>query len=108
MDKNTSTNKNLVEIKGIAIDKIARKVYVNGDETEFTLKEFDLLLLLVSNPNRVFTKEELFERIWGLDCFGGVATVTVHIRKLREKIEFDPSNPEYIETLWGVGYRFTV
>ncbi|MPN34475.1 Sensory transduction protein regX3 [bioreactor metagenome] len=96
-----------MEIKGIAIDKIARKVYVNGDETEFTLKEFDLLLLLVSNPNRVFTKEELFERIWGLDSFGGVATVTVHIRKLREKIEFDPSNPEYIETIWGVGYRFT-
>ena len=108
MDKNKSNDKNLIEIRGIAIDKNARKIYVNGNETEFTLKEFELLLLLVNNPNRVFTKEELFERIWGLDSFGGVATVTVHIRKLREKIEFDPSNPEYIETIWGVGYRFTV
>jgi DNA-binding response OmpR family regulator len=109
LDKNkTNNSKDIVETRGISIDKTSRKVYVNGKEIEFTSKEFDLLLLLVSNPNRVFTKEELYERIWGLDSIGEIATVTVHIRKLREKIEFNPSNPEYIETIWGVGYRLTV
>jgi DNA-binding response OmpR family regulator len=109
LDKNkTNNSKDIVEIRGISIDKTSRKVYVNGKVIEFTSKEFDLLLFLVSNPNRVFTKEELYERIWGLDSIGEIATVTVHIRKLREKIEFDPSNPEYIETIWGVGYRLTV
>lgn len=106
VDANKTNNKNLIEIRGISIDKTSRKVYVNGKEIEFTSKEFDLLLLLIGNPNRVFSKEELFERIWGFEAIGGIATVTVHIRKLREKIEFDPSNPEYIETIWGVGYRF--
>lgn len=100
--------KNIIEIRGIVIDKISRKVNVHEKEVDFTTKEFDLLLLLASNPNRVFTKEELFERIWGIDSKGDSATVTVHIRKLREKIEFDPSNPQYIETIWGVGYRFEV
>lgn len=105
---NKTSSKDVVEIRGITIDKSSRKIYVNGKEIEFTSKEFELLLLLVNNPNRVFSKEELFERIWGLDPIGGIATVTVHIRRLREKIEFDPSNPEYIETIWGVGYRFGV
>lgn len=100
--------KNIIEIRGIVIDKISRKVNVHEKEVDFTTKEFDLLLLLASNPNRVFTKEELFERIWGIDSKGDSATVTVHIRKLREKIEFDPSNPQYIETIWGVGYRFEI
>jgi DNA-binding response OmpR family regulator len=101
-------DREVIEVRGISIDKTSRKIYVNGKEIEFTSKEFELLLLLVNNPNRVFSKEELFERIWGLDPIGGIATVTVHIRRLREKIEFDPSNPEYIETIWGVGYRFAV
>jgi DNA-binding response OmpR family regulator len=104
---NKIDDKDIISVKGLTIEKISRKVYVNGKEIEFTSKEFDLLLLLASNPNRVFTKEELFERIWGLDPIGGIATVTVHVRRLREKIEFNPSNPEYIETIWGVGYRFS-
>jgi DNA-binding response OmpR family regulator len=108
IDSNKTNNKNLVEIRGISIDKTSRKVYINGKEVDFTSKEFDLLLILVSNPNRVFSKDELYEKIWGLDSMGDIATVTVHIRKLREKIEFDPSNPEYIETIWGIGYRLTV
>ncbi|QAA33168.1 response regulator transcription factor [Clostridium manihotivorum] len=103
-----SSNKEIIEVRGISIDKTARKVYVNGKEIEFTSKEYELLILLLNNPNRVFSKEELYERIWGLDPVGGIATVTVHVRRLREKIEFDPSNPEYIETIWGVGYRFTL
>jgi len=104
---NNQDSKDIVEVRGISIDKVSRKVCVNEKEMELTSKEFDLLLLLLSNPNRVFSKEELFERIWGLDSVGDFSTVTVHIRKLREKIEFDPSNPEYIETIWGVGYRLT-
>lgn len=64
------------------------------------------MVLFASNPDRVFTKEELFERIWGIDSIGDITTVTVHIRKLREKVEEDLSNPKYIQTIWGVGYRF--
>lgn len=74
----------------------------------FTSKEYDLLLFLATHPNWVFSKTELFEKIWGLDSLGDIATVTVHISKLREKIEKDPSKPQYIETVWGVGYRFVL
>ncbi len=97
-----------VEIRGIKIDKTARRVYVNGEEKIFTTKEFDLLTFLAENPNHVFTKEELFREIWDMDSIGDIATVTVHIKKIREKIEFDTSKPQYIETIWGVGYRFKV
>jgi DNA-binding response OmpR family regulator len=79
---------------------------VNEDEVSFTTKEFDLLSFLAQNPNRVFSKEQIFDRIWGMDSFGDISTVTVHIRKLREKVELDASNPQYIETIWGAGYRF--
>lgn len=96
----------IVEIRGIKIDKTARRVFVNGKEVIFTTKEFDLLTFLADNPNRVFTKDELFKNIWDMDSVGDIATVTVHIKKLREKIETDTSNPQYIETIWGVGYRF--
>ena len=95
-----------IEIRGIKIDKTARRVWVNGEETTFTTKEFDLLTFLAENPNRVFTKEELFREIWDMDSIGDIATVTVHIKKIREKIETDTSKPQYIETIWGVGYRF--
>ena len=95
-----------VEIRGIKIDKTARRVYINGEEKVFTTKEFDLLTFLAENPNHVFTKEELFREIWDMDSIGDIATVTVHIKKIREKIEFDTSKPQYIETIWGVGYRF--
>ena len=98
----------IIQIRGITIDKTSRRIFINDKEINFTTKEFDLLLLLASNPNRVFSKEELFERIWGMDSAGEIATVTVHIRKIREKIESDSSKPQYIETIWGIGYRFEV
>lgn len=96
----------IVEIRGIKIDKTARRVWVNGEEKQFTTKEFDLLTFLAENPNHVFTKEELFKEIWNMDSVGDIATVTVHIKKIREKIEMNTAKPQYIETIWGVGYRF--
>ncbi len=98
----------IVEIRGIRIDKTARRVYVDGVEKAFTTKEFDLLTFLAEHPNHVFTKEELFREIWDMDSIGDIATVTVHIKKIREKIEYDTAKPQYIETIWGVGYRFKV
>ena len=97
-----------IEIRGLKIDKTARRVYVNGEEKAFTTKEFDLLTFLAENPNHVFTKEELFREIWEMESVGDIATVTVHIKKIREKIEDSSSKPQYIETIWGVGYRFKV
>lgn len=96
----------IIEIRGIKIDKTARRVWVNGEEKQFTTKEFDLLTFLAENPNHVFTKEELFCKIWDMESIGDIATVTVHIKKIREKIEMNTNKPQYIETIWGVGYRF--
>ena len=98
----------IIEIRGLKIDKTARRVYVNGEERIFTTKEFDLLTFLAENPNHVYSKEELFREIWDMDSIGDIATVTVHIKKIREKIEFDTAKPQYIETIWGVGYRFKI
>lgn len=103
---NGKEENDVVEIRGIKIDKTARRVWVNGEEKQFTTKEFDLLTFLAENPNRVFTKEELFREIWDMESIGDIATVTVHIKKIREKIEFNTAKPQYIETIWGVGYRF--
>ena len=97
-----------IQIRGIRIDKADRRVFVNDSEVSFTTKEFDLLYFLAQNPNHVYSKEELFDKIWGLDSFGDIQTVTVHIKKVREKIEMDSSSPQYIETIWGAGYRFKV
>ena len=96
----------VIEIRGLKIDTTARRVWVNGQEKAFTTKEFDLLTFLASHPNHVYTKDELFSEIWDMESIGDIATVTVHIKKIREKIEMDTSNPQYIETIWGVGYRF--
>ena len=105
----TGSNANeIVEIRGLKIDKTARRVYIDGEEKTFTTKEFDLLTFLAQNPNHVYTKEELFRNIWDMESVGGIATVTVHIKKIREKIEKDSGNPQYIETIWGVGYRFKI
>ena len=98
----------IIEIRGLKIDKTARRVYLDGEEKIFTTKEFDLLSFLAQNPNHVYTKEELFREIWDMDSIGDIATVTVHIKKIREKIEFDTTKPQYIETIWGVGYRFKI
>lgn len=86
----------------------AWRVYVENKEIKLTNKEFELLLFLATNPNIVFTKERLFERLWGMDAMGDIATVIVHINRLREKIEKDSSKPDYIETVWGAGYRFKI
>lgn len=98
----------IVEIRGLKIDKTARRVFLDGEERMFTTKEFDLMTFLAENPNRVYTKEELFREIWDMESIGDIATVTVHIKKIREKIELNTSKPQYIETIWGVGYRFKV
>ena len=98
----------VIEIRSLKIDKTARRVYLNGEEKTFTTKEFDLLTFLAQHPNHVFSKEELFKEIWEMESVGDIATVTVHIKKIREKIEKSTSKPQYIETIWGVGYRFKV
>lgn len=98
----------IIEIRGLKIDTTARRVWVNGEEKSFTTKEFDLLTFLAGHPNHVYSKEELFREIWDMESVGDIATVTVHIKKIREKIEYDTSHPQYIETIWGVGYRFKV
>lgn len=100
------TKQEEIRIRGLHIDQSSRRVFVNNKEIVVTTKEFDLLAFLASNPNRVYSKDQLFEQIWGMEAYGESATVTVHIRKIREKIELDSSNPQYIETVWGAGYRF--
>ncbi|WP_330587185.1 response regulator transcription factor [Aminipila butyrica] len=96
----------LLKIRELEIDKDSRRVFLGGEEKIMPAKEYDLLLFLAENANRVFSKEHIFDRIWGMDAIGDVSTVTVHIRRLREKIEKDMDNLQYIETVWGVGYRF--
>jgi DNA-binding response OmpR family regulator len=98
----------VIEIRGLKIDKTARRVFLNEEEKIFTTKEFDLLTFLAERPNHVYTKEELFRSIWDMQSVGDIATVTVHIKKIREKIEINTAKPQYIETIWGVGYRFKV
>lgn len=107
VNRNNESN-NDIHVKELSIELDSRRVLLNGEEKMFTAKEFDLLVFLATNANRVFSKDHLFERIWGFDAMGDLTTVTVHIRKIREKIELDPSKPKFIETIWGVGYRFMV
>lgn len=102
---NKNKVQNVVKIRNIEIYPDNWKVYKDGKEIKFTNREFELLKFLAENANQVFTKERLFETIWGYNYVGDVATVTVHINRIREKIEDDPQNPQIIETMWGVGYR---
>jgi len=90
----------------LRVDVTGFRVHVRGEETELTPKEFELLRVLVAHPGKVYSREELLERIWGYEYDGDTRTVDVHVRHLRLKVERDPSNPEYIETLRGIGYRF--
>lgn len=108
LKKTNAVKSDIITIRSLKIDKAARRVWVDGDEKQLTTKEFELLTFLAENPNHVFSKEELFRKIWNMDSIGDIATVTVHIKKIREKIEVDKTNPQYIETIWGVGYRFKV
>lgn len=101
---NQSTDR--LELGGLTIDPASRDVVVNGETLKLTAKEFDLLLFLAQNPRQVFSREHLMDRVWGYQAAFDTGTVTVHIRRLREKIETDPSAPTLIETVWGVGYRF--
>ena len=96
----------ILRLRGLEIDRAARRVTVDGREKPMTGKEYDLLLYLAENPGRVFSKAQLFDRVWGMDAVGDVSTVTVHIKHIRDKIEPDADHIQYIETVWGVGYRF--
>ncbi|MGI6011163.1 MAG: response regulator transcription factor [Ruminococcus sp.] len=98
--------KKVIEVQDMRIDCESRRVYIHGDEVNLTAKEFDLLELLVHNPNKVYSRENLLKIIWGYEYLGDVRTVDVHIRRLREKIESNPSDPKYVHTKWGVGYYF--
>lgn len=95
-----------INVRGLTIDKQDRRVFVGGHEVKLKQKEFDLLLFLAENPNRVYDKETLFERVWGYDALSDASTVTVHIARIRDKIEKESEGNQYIETVWGAGYRF--
>ncbi|MFT8312903.1 MAG: response regulator transcription factor [Clostridium sp.] len=104
--KGRNVSSDIISHGGLEINTASHRVSVNGKEVQLTSKEYGILLFFASNPNIVFTKEHIFDRIWGDEFCGDMATVAVHIQKIRKKIEKDPSNPELIETLWGTGYRF--
>jgi DNA-binding response OmpR family regulator len=108
MHKDNNIERSSITIGRIKILYKARRVYVGEDEVKFANKEFELLMFLATNPNIVFSKEKLIDRIWGEESFGDSSTVTVHINRIREKIELDSSKPQYIETVWGAGYRFNM
>ncbi|HIW57825.1 MAG TPA: response regulator transcription factor [Firmicutes bacterium] len=98
---------NVIEVRGLKIDRDSRRVYLNDKEIIMPVKEYELLLFLAENPNIVFNKEVLFDRIWGMDAMGDASTVTVHIQRIRDKIDKGGKN-KFIETVWGAGYRFSV
>lgn len=99
-------NNKKIEIRGLSIDLDDRRVWLNGEEKILTTREFDMLAYLANNPNKAISKKELFTQVWGMESYGDISTVTVHINKLREKVEMDSTKPQYIETVWGIGYRF--
>lgn len=101
-----ATDDTVYESKGFKLDKASRRVFIDGEEVNLTFKEFDLLELLISNRNKVYSRDELMNLIWGYEFPGDARTVDVHIRRLREKIEANPSEPKYVHTKWGVGYYF--
>ena len=99
-------NRSQIQLGSILLQQDSRRVFVDGKEIELKNKEYELLLFLMLNADIVFSKETLYERIWGYDAMGDNATVAVHINRLRDKIEKTPSEPRYIQTVWGAGYRF--
>jgi DNA-binding response OmpR family regulator len=103
---NSQFNKNILEFKDLKIDLAGYNVYLEDEKIQMSAKEFEILKYLALNPERVYSREQIFNQIWGFNEYGDINTVTVHIRKIREKIEENSSNPEYIETVWGVGYKF--
>lgn len=95
----------VIRIRGLEISPQTHQVFIDGQEVTLTVKEFELLQLLATSPNKVFSKEEIFQKVWGFEADQDIPTITVHIRRIREKIEKDPSEPVYIKTIWGVGYK---
>ena len=111
MRRNKRTGNNVISSKVVTfgdlkVDFDGRRVFVRNHEENLTAKEFDLLELLMNNPGKVYSRDSLLNTVWGYDYYGDVRTVDVHVRRLREKIEDEPSNPDYIHTKWGVGYYF--
>lgn len=98
----------ILKVGALTLDRKKRQIYKDGSEIALKNKEYELLAFLMDNRDIVFTKEALYEKIWGLDAEGDTTTVAVHVNRLRKKLEADPSQPQYLETVWGVGYRFTV
>ncbi len=97
---------NTIKIRNMSIDKGTHEVTVDGRVIALTVREYDLLMYLVERPNKTISKDEIFENLWNADSIGDIKTVAVHINRLRDKLEKNPSQPEYIETVWGMGYRF--
>ena len=106
VDINEDKKQNVLEVRGLKVDFDSRRVFINGKEANLTAKEFDMLVLFMENPGKVYSRETLLDTIWGYDYPGDARTVDVHVRRLREKIEEKPSVPKYIYTKWGVGYYF--
>ena len=98
--------KNEIQIKNLTINQTSHRIFLDNQEINLTTKEFEILNFLASHPNIVFSKEQLYFHVWGDDSYGDIATIAVHIKKIRDKIEKDPQNPRFIDTLWGSGYRF--
>lgn len=105
---NNEGESDIIDLKGLVIDPSSRRVHLLGNEIMLTTKEFDLLHFLMKHPDHVFSKERLFREVWDADGVGDITTVAVHVRKLREKIEKGQSNLQFIETVWGAGYRFVL
>ena len=108
LEQQEQQKEDAIIVKNLAIRPKERRVYLNGEEMNLANKEFEVLLFLAENPNIVFSKDTLFDRIWGMDSVGNTATVTVHINRLREKLEKNADSSPFIETVWGAGYRFKV
>ena len=104
--KAAQKNDRIIEVSDLKLDLDSRRVFEKDKELNLTAKELDILELLTQNPNKVYSKEDLFKEVWGLESMGDISTVTVHIKNIREKVELDSSKPQFIETIWGVGYRF--
>ena len=105
-DASAGTQGRILAFDGLEVDPNTREVTVRGAPVTLTAREFDLLYYLASQPKRVFTRDQLMEEVWGYTFAAETSTVTVHVRRLREKVEADPAQPRYLQTVWGVGYRF--
>jgi DNA-binding response OmpR family regulator len=103
---NYNPSQDLIEVHDLKVDTLGHSVTLKEDKVDLSVKEYDILLFLINHPNQALSREKIFNKVWGYDNYGDINTVTVHVRKLREKIEEDPSNPKYIETVWGIGYKF--